>query len=44
MGAKYCVGLGNGLDALRLALRSLDIGEGDEVIISTRDGKYVSRK
>lgn len=32
-GAKYCVGTGNGLDALMLALKALDIGEGDEVIL-----------
>ncbi len=32
-GAKYCVGLGNGLDALYLACRALGIGEGDEVIV-----------
>ena len=32
-GAKYCVGLGNGLDALTLAVRALGIGEGDEVIV-----------
>lgn len=32
-GAKYCVGVGNGLDALMLILRALDIGEGDEVIV-----------
>ena len=33
VGAKYCVGVGNGLDALYLSLRALDIKEGDEVII-----------
>ena len=35
MGAKHCIGLGNGLDALRLALLALGIGEGDEVILQT---------
>ncbi len=32
-GAKYCVGVGNGLDALMLILKALEIGEGDEVIV-----------
>ena len=32
-GASYCVGTGNGLDALMLALKSLGIQKGDEVII-----------
>jgi len=30
---KYCIGVGNGLDALYLILRGYDIGEGDEVIV-----------
>lgn len=32
-GTAYCVGVGNGLDALFLALKSLNIGAGDEVIV-----------
>lgn len=33
LGAKFCVGVNSGLDALTLAVRALDIKEGDEVIV-----------
>lgn len=32
-GAKYCVGVGNGLDAIMLSLKALGLGEGDEIIV-----------
>ena len=32
-GTKYCVGCGNGLDALFLTLKAYGVGEGDEVIV-----------
>lgn len=31
--AKHCVGVADGLDALHLALRAMDVGPGDEVIV-----------
>lgn len=31
-GTRHCVGVGNGTDAIYLALRALGVGEGDEVI------------
>jgi len=33
LGVKYCVGVGNGLEALHIILKAYGIGEGDEVII-----------
>ena len=33
VGTKYCIGVGNGLDALVLALKAMEIGNGDEVIV-----------
>ena len=33
VGARHCIGVGNGLDALRLALMAMGVGQGDEVIV-----------
>jgi dTDP-4-amino-4,6-dideoxygalactose transaminase len=32
-GSKYCIGVGNGLEALHLLLRAYGVGKGDEVIV-----------
>ena len=32
-GAKHCIGVANGLDALFITLKAMDIGPGDEVIV-----------
>jgi dTDP-4-amino-4,6-dideoxygalactose transaminase len=33
--ASHCIGVGNGLDALQLALTAMDVGQGDEVIVAS---------
>ena len=33
IGSRYCIGINSGQDALTLAIRALDIGKGDEVIV-----------
>jgi dTDP-4-amino-4,6-dideoxygalactose transaminase len=33
LGAKHCIGVGNGTDALYISLKSIGIGRGDEVIV-----------
>ena len=38
--SKYCVGVSSGTEALIIALKSLDIGKGDEVITSSHT--YIS--
>ena len=40
LGARHCIGVGNGLDALTLALKGLGVGPGDEVI--TQANTYVA--
>jgi dTDP-4-amino-4,6-dideoxygalactose transaminase len=33
LGARHCVGVANGTDALTIALRALGVGDGDEVVV-----------
>lgn len=40
IGTNHCVGVGNGTDALEIALQALDIGPGDEVI--TQANTFIS--
>lgn len=41
-GAKHCVGVGNGTDAIELALRSIGTGPGDEVVTVANAGMYAT--
>jgi dTDP-4-amino-4,6-dideoxygalactose transaminase len=41
-GAALCVAVGNGTDALELALRALDVGEADEVATVANAGGYAT--
>jgi dTDP-4-amino-4,6-dideoxygalactose transaminase len=34
-GARHCIGVGNGMEAIELALRALDVGRGDEVVTTS---------
>jgi dTDP-3-amino-3,4,6-trideoxy-alpha-D-glucose transaminase len=42
VGAKHVIGVGNGTDALSIALRSVGIGRGDEVITSPLSAAYTA--
>jgi dTDP-4-amino-4,6-dideoxygalactose transaminase len=41
-GAAFAVGVGNGTDAITLALRALDVGAGDEVIVPAMTAGYTA--
>lgn len=40
LGVTHCIGVANGTEALELALRCLDIGTGDNVIVAPNAGMY----
>jgi dTDP-4-amino-4,6-dideoxygalactose transaminase len=40
LGANYCAGVGNGTDALTIALKSIDVGQGDKVFVTANAGGY----
>lgn len=39
-GVPHCAGVGNGTDALELALRSVGVGRGDRVVVAANAGMY----
>lgn len=42
IGVNHCISVANGTDALELALRSLEVGPGDEVITQANAGGYAT--
>jgi dTDP-3-amino-3,4,6-trideoxy-alpha-D-glucose transaminase len=42
IGVRHCIGVGNGTDAIEVALRALDIGMGDEVITVSHTATFTA--
>ena len=40
VGTKYCIGVGNGTDALEIAVKSLNLKKGSEIIVPNNLKKY----